>query len=130
MLREVVVVEPAVAVRQHGANVAVQRAHQAPVVLAVQPRVHVAVQQVRLLLAHALKVGVGDAELLCQLALGQLGDPELRGSVRRLDRHLARAAAVGAKAHQRRRHDHVLLGLELTAQFLGQVNKGTSSLHG
>ena len=85
MLGQVVVVEPPIAVRQHSAHVAVERTQQAAIVLALQPGVDVAVEQLGLVLAHFLEVGIRDAQLVGELAARQGRDAVAGGAAGFLD---------------------------------------------
>jgi hypothetical protein len=70
-LGQVEVVQAPVAIRQHGTHMAVEGAQHAPLFLALQPGVHVAVEQCRLAFTHALEVGIRNLQLVRQLAARQ-----------------------------------------------------------
>ena len=75
MLEEVVVVEAAIPLRQHRAHLAVEGPEQLTLaLLLLQPRVHVAVEELRLLGPHALEVRVRDLQLLRELPAGKRRD--------------------------------------------------------
>jgi hypothetical protein len=69
VLEEVVVVEAAIPLRQHRAHLSVEGPEQLTLaVLLLKPRVHVAVEKLRLLGPHALEVRVRDLQFLRELA--------------------------------------------------------------
>src|SRR5437867_2917728 len=84
----------------------------------------------RLLGAHALKVGVGNLQLVGQLAPRKFGDAVSLHTRLLVDVDRRDALLAGAVAHERRGHHHVLLGRELALEFLGEINEGTSTFHG
>jgi hypothetical protein len=81
------------------------------------------------LLAHALEVRVRDLQLVGQLAARQRRDAVAHRVAGFVDDDVRLAVVAGAVMHQLRRHDQVLLRVQLALQFLGQAHEGTSALH-
>ena len=127
---EVPVVERAVAVGQEGPDLPVEGPDHPLLRLAAEPAVDVVGQQLGVLLQAAVVVGRRDLHALADLAVGQGADrvvgrllvrvqhAELHGLV---GRDHAQAAGV---AHE------VALRLQLALQLLGQLDQGSSGLHG
>jgi hypothetical protein len=126
---QVVVVQAPVAVGQHGTYLSVEGAQQAPVGLALQPGVDVAVQQCRLVLAHALEIGIRNVQLVGELPARERRHAIGCRSACLLDYEGRSAAFAGAVAHQWRGHYQIFLGVELALQLLGQIQQGTSASH-
>ncbi|WP_413912433.1 hypothetical protein, partial [Candidatus Skiveiella danica] len=95
----------------------------------MQPGVHVAIEQCRLVFAHALEIGIRDLQLVRQLATRQPGDTVVHRVAAFLDDEAGVPQIVGGMAHQRRRHDQVLLRMQLAFQFLSQADERTSVFH-
>ena len=95
MLREVEVVEPPISVRQHSTDGPVQGADHAAIAVGPQPGVDVAVQQCRLVMAHAFEVGERDLELVGELVPREAIDAVFNFARAGLDEHLEIAALIG-----------------------------------
>ena len=130
VLRKIEVVQPAIAVRQHSPHLPVQRADHPAVAVRLQPGVDVAVEQLGLLGTHALEVGERDLELVGELPTRQTRDAVFAVSLAGVDDQLEAAILIGTALQEGRRHDQVALGGDLALEFVGQVDEGTSALHG
>ena len=94
-----------------------------------QPRIDVAIQQLRHLAAHALKVGEGDLQAFSQLPPAVLGNTELTEAIAGLDLECAVSFRACRMVQQLRGNNHVHLGGHLALEFVDEVGKSTSSLH-
>ena len=129
ILRQIVVVQAAVAVGQHRAHLPVQRTNHPSLTVGLKPRVDVPVEKTRLLRPHAFEVRERNLQLFGKLPARESCDAVLAAAIACIDRHPATATLVGTALQERRGHHEVPLRRELALQFLRQTYETTSAFH-
>jgi hypothetical protein len=130
ILRQIEVVQAAVAVGQHRAHLPIQRPNHPSLTVGLQPCIDVPVEKTRLLRPHAFEVRERNLQLFSELAACEVGYPVLATvTALGIDNHLQFATLVGVALQERRGHDQVPLRRELALEFQRQTYHGTSAFH-